>query len=162
LNLPGEWHSPYQWGGEATHGETNPIRNYMDACQDAAGAAPFLAEHDADDDGVPSNQYWQTQVQEAGRIVQAFDDLDAEGIPTVIPREFLELEQKLRVERPDLHTELRIDRNGLPATAKEFNLTLGTYSVPERFRFVAVTPQVEITQWRFRSNEGTVEESTGW
>src|SRR5699024_6035681 len=113
LNLPGEQHSPYQWGGEATHGETNPIRNYMDACQDAAEAAPFLADHD--DGGVPSTQYWQTQVHEAERIVEAFDDIGAEGIPTVIPSEFVELQQKLRVERPDLHTQLSIDRNGLPA-----------------------------------------------
>lgn len=160
LQLPGELYDPTNWGGEGTHRETNPVRNYLDACQDAA--AYSLVGHDGHDDGVPTQQQWQTQIVEAQRIVEAFDDIRDDGIPAVVPRELLELHHKLQVERPDLHTELSITRDGLPDGADEFNIRLGSYAQNQRRGDVKVTPQVEVTKLEWGSEQGELLPAAGW
>lgn len=160
LQFSREVDDPYNWGGEGNHGETNPIRNYAAACRDAAHAAPL--GWSGVDYGVRTNQEWSNQATEAEEVEDQFDDIGEDGIPTVVPRELVQLQEKLNLERPDLHIELRIDRNGIPSSADKFNITLGAYAQPERFAHTRVTPQVEATKLEWGSEQGELAPAAGW
>lgn len=102
LKLPGEIHNPYQWGGEGSHGEKNPIRNYIDACRDAQKAAPH-----GDRDDVPTHEQWEAQIRLAETFAYAFEKVDEHGRPSTVPAEIYELYDELSAERPDLRYNLR-------------------------------------------------------
>lgn len=129
FQLPKELHDPYNWGGEATVGETNPIRNYIDACRDAADAAPFLGG-DGVDYGVPTREDWEAQAEAAAGWAKAFDDLDRAGRPHVIPEHVYELYEELARERPD------VSPYRVVPTAPEVQEAGGTPQAP-RFEFWA-------------------------
>ncbi|GFZ85407.1 hypothetical protein [Nesterenkonia alkaliphila] len=141
LDLPGENHDPYNWGGEASFGETNVIRNYIDACRDAQEFAPPARPGGAES-AVPTKEDWQAQIDAAAPYVATFNDVDSQGRPAAIPAEFYELDQTIGPERPDLHRMLRMDTTSVGdragITGVDHNWSYTVYA-PEEGAHLAIT-----------------------